>query len=293
MFNGIFAPIPTPFQNDALDFDALAFNLERWAETPLTGVVVLGSNGEFAYLSYDEKLEVIRFVRDHWPEDRMLIAGTGCESTRESIALTRVAAECGCDAVLVLSPHYYKGAMTVEALSHFYCSVADASPVPVLLYNMPKNTGLNLHSDLVIELARHPNIKGLKDSSGNIVQIAEICAGTPSEFEVLAGSGSFLLPALAVGAVGGVMAVANIMAETCWELLQAFTAGNLDRARELQHILLEPNATVTARFGVAGLKAALDMLGYRGGEVRSPMLPASPEVRNEIAEILRRAGLIH
>lgn len=292
MLRGIFAPIPTSFTEDGdVDYRSLERNLNRWAQTDLTGVVVLGSNGEFVYLSEKEKVEVVRFVREHFPGDRPVIAGTGCESTRATVALTARAAEAGCDAALVLTPHYFKGAMNPGVLKRFFFDVADSAEIPVMLYNMPGNTGLNMPSALVIELSEHPNIVGIKDSGGNIVQISEIIAGTPDDFSVFAGSGSFLLPALTMGAVGGTLAVANIMADECAATLAASEAGDMEKAVALQRNLLKPNAAVTGRFGIPGLKAAMDMLGFSGGPPRRPMLPLPEESRRELRSVLADAGL--
>ncbi|QOR35953.1 dihydrodipicolinate synthase family protein [Clostridium sp. 'deep sea'] len=289
MIRGIYAPIPTPFKNDLIDYESLKSNLALWAKTPLTGLVVLGSNGEFAYLSYEEKVELIRFVRNNLPAEKHVIAGTGCESTIETIKLTNKAAELGCLAGLILTPHYYKAAMSNKALYNYYKEVADASNMPIMLYNMPRNAGINMSSDLVLSLANHANIVGIKDSSGNIVQIAEVCAKAPGDFAVFAGSGSFLLPALAVGAVGGTLAVANIMPSECVELLNKLKSGDLKGAKELQYLLLAPNKAVTAKYGIAGLKTALDLIGYKGGEVRKPMLSVSNEVIKDIRNILIEA----
>src|SRR6056297_507540 len=265
MIKGIFAPIPTPFKNDNIDYDAMKFNLEKWNNTSLAGVVVLGSNGEFAYLSYQEKVELMKFVRQNLSEDKMVIAGTGCESTKETISLSNEAAEIGCDAALVLTPHYYKGAMSDKALHEYFISVADEVSIPIMLYNMPRNAGLNMSSDLVISLSEHDNIAGIKDSSGNIVQIAEVCASTKDDFSVFAGSGSFLFPALALGAVGGTLAVANIMPEQCVNVYKNTLEGNFEEAKQGQYKLLKPNKAVTAQYGIAGLKEALNLLGYQGG----------------------------
>jgi 4-hydroxy-2-oxoglutarate aldolase len=292
MIKGIFAPIPTPFKNDEIDYEALEHNLVKWGKSSLTGVVVLGSNGEFAYLSHDEKVELMKFVRDNLPKDKMVIAGTGCETTKETIELSQKAADIGCDAALILTPHYYKGAMNDSALHKYFTDVADAITIPVMLYNMPRNAGLNMSSSLVNSLAKHNNIVGIKDSSGNIVQISEICAGTPDDFSVFAGSGSFLYTALAVGAVGGTLAVANIMPEQSVELFNNFNKGNFEKAKEIQFLLLDPNKAVTSQYGISGLKAALDLLGYIGGEVRRPMLNASDSVKADIKGILERANLL-
>lgn len=291
MIKGIFAPIPTPFINGEIAWDKLRENIAKWAKTNITGMVVLGSNGEFAFLDHQEKVEMVRFVREHLPKDKMVIAGTGCETTREAIKLSQECAAAGSDVSLVLNPYYYKDSYTEAVLKQYFYDVADASPVPVMLYNMPKNSGVNFSSKFVIELSKHPNIAGLKDSSGNLVQIADICAGTPDDFSVFAGSSSFLLPALSVGAVGGTLALANIMPNECVEVLTLFQEGKLAEAKTLQHRLLEPNNAVTVKWGISGLKVALDYLGYFGGEPRKPLLPLTPAEVTQLHQVLQRAGL--
>jgi 4-hydroxy-2-oxoglutarate aldolase len=290
MFKGIYAPIATPFAEDQIDKQALKENLQRYSTSPLAGLVVLGSNGEFAYLDIDEKMSLVEFVRQNTADEKSIIAGTGCESTRETIRLTKYAASVGADAALVITPSFYKGSMNDGALEQFFVDVAEASPIPVMLYNMPRNTGLNMSSGLICKLAQHENIVGVKDSGGNIVQIAEIINNSPEDFAVFAGSGSFLYPTLALGGVGGTLAVANILPELCVELYDAVFAGNHEQAKQLQHRLLAPNAAVTSRWGIAGLKAALDMLGYNGGLPRRPMLPLDEAHLPELRQILIGAG---
>ncbi|MEW5932578.1 MAG: dihydrodipicolinate synthase family protein [Bacillota bacterium] len=292
-FAGVFAPIPTPFdEGGEIAYGPLRQNLARWAGTRLAGLVVLGSNGEFALLDPDEKEALVGFVREHFPADRPVIAGTGCESTRATIRFTRRAAQLGADAALVLNPYYYKGSMTDAALKRFFLEVAEASPIPVMVYNMPRNTGLNLSAGLVVELAQHPNIVGVKDSSGNIVQISEIVAGAPEGFAVFAGSGSFLLPTILMGGVGGTLAVANVLPNQCADIVSLAGEGRLEEARVLQLGILEANAAVTSRWGIAGLKAALDMIGYYGGPPRPPILPLGEAERSRLREILRQAGAL-
>lgn len=290
MFNGIYAPIATPFDGDEIDKQALKANLDLYSASRLAGLVVLGSNGEFAYLNIDEKMALLEFARQNTDSAKRIIAGTGCESTRETIRLTKFAASVGADAALVITPSFYKGSMSEAALEQFFLDVAEASPIPIMLYNMPRNTGLNMASGLVCKLARHENIVGVKDSSGNIVQIAEIIHNSPVDFAVFAGSGSFLYPTLALGGVGGTLAVANIFPDLCVSLYEAVLAGEHEQAKQLQHRLLAPNAAVTSRWGIAGLKAALDMLGYRGGLPRRPMLPFNEANLPELRQILISAG---
>ncbi len=292
MLRGIFAPIPTPFVDEEVAYDKLAGNLEKWGRTGLAGVVVMGSNGEAPYLEEDEKVELWAFTRKHFPKDKMVIAGTGQETTRATIRLTRKAADAGASAALVISPSYFKANMKEPALEQYYIDVADKSPIPVLVYNMPGNTGVNLSSSLVVRLSKHPNIVGVKDSSGNIVQISEIIAGAPKDFSVFAGSASFLLPALVMGAVGGTLATANVAPDLCVKVFELANAGKVQEAAEVQKSLLALNALVTSKYGVAGLKAAMDMIGYFGGLPRRPMLPATDAEKADIRKALEKLGLI-
>ena len=292
MIMGIFAPIPTPFVGGEISYDHLAENIAKWNQTGLAGLVVMGSNGEAAYVDEDEKVEMWAFTRKHLSPDKLLVAGTGQESTRATIRLTKKAAQAGAQAALVLSPNYFKANMTPAALERFYRDVADESPIPVLIYNMPANTGINLSSALVTRLANHPNIIGVKDSSGNIVQISETIKGSPEGFSVFAGSASFLLPAVVMGARGGTLATANVVPDLCVKIYELALQGKIAEAREIQMSILELNALVTSKHGVAGLKAAMDMAGYFGGEPRRPMLPASDEAKAEIRQALERLGRV-
>lgn len=292
MIRGIFAPIPTPFHKDEIAYDKLKGNLDRWARTDLRGLVVLGSNGEFVLLTEDEKVKLVEYVRSNFPAERPVIAGTGCESTRDTIRLTKRVAAVGATAALVVTPNYYKGSMTDAILKRFFYDVADASPIPVMLYNMPRNTGINMSVPLVIECSKHPNIVGIKDSSGNIVQIAEIIAGTGPDFAVFAGSGSFLYATAVLGGVGGTLAVANVLPNMCAAIQRAAEAGDHAKAKELQMKIMAANAAVTSRWNIPGLKAALDMLGYYGGPPRLPLLPLGEPVLGELRQILAEAGAI-
>ncbi len=286
MIKGIFAPIPTPFINEEIAYDKLEENVAKWGKTRLSGLVVFGSNGEAPYVDENEKVEMWTFVRSHLPKEKLMIAGTGAESTRGTVRLTEKAASAGADAALVISPNFFKANMKEPALAAYYKDVAESSPIPVLIYNMPGNTSLNLSSSLVARLAGHPNIVGVKDSGGNIVQISEILRDVPDTFAVFAGSASFLLPAVLMGAVGGTLATANVVPNLCVDLLELGQQGRVREASALQKSLLALNAAVTSRFGVAGLKAALDMIGYFGGLPRRPMLPAQEGEKAEIRRIL-------
>ena len=290
--HGIFAPIATAFDaSGEVDYSVFAENTVSFGTTKLSGLVVLGSNGEFTLLSHEEKVKLVETARNHLPADKMVIAGTGCESFRETLQLTKESAAVGADVALVVTPNYYKKDMNEAALGKFYTMLADASPIPVMIYNMPGNSGVNVPSSLTLKLAAHPNITGIKDSGGNIVQISEVLAKAPEGFSVFAGSGSYLLATLLLGGVGGTLAVANVVPNYCAEIQENFGKGDLEKARKMQLALLPLNAAVTSRFGIGGMKAAMDMVGFKGGLPRLPILPAGEETRKEIARILKELGI--
>ena len=290
--SGVFPPIPTPFDAEgSVAIQALVKNLERWNQYDLAGYVVLGSNGEGVYLAEQEKLRVWEAARQVIPSDKLMIAGTGCESTRQTIDLSRQAAQAGADAVLVVTPNYFDGKMTSEGLLHHYQTVAEASPVPVLLYNVPKFTHVDMDTSAIARAARHPNIIGIKDTSGNITKLANIVRLTGPDFQVLAGSAGFFFAGLALGAVGGILALSNIAPRQCLHIHRLFKAGRWDEAAELQRRMIPVNAAVTSRFGIAGLKAALDMLGYYGGPVRSPLMDLVDSERQALQDVLVEGGI--
>ncbi len=287
MFKGIYTPIVTPFnENEEIDFEAMKHNLDKWGQTNLDGIVVLGSNGEFVYLTMEEKLKVAEFVLNNFNKEKKVIVGTSCESVKETILMSKKAGELGADAVLLLPPHYFKGAMKEDVLYRYFIDVAEASPIPVMLYNMPGNTGINLTSSLIAKLAKHPNIVGIKDTSGNIVQIAETVRDTDDNFAVFAGNAGYLLPALAVGARGATLALANILPDDCCKLVSLFKEGKMEEALKLQQKIMEINFTVTGRFGVPALKYALNKLGYKGGYPRRPLRPLSEDKMKIVDEVL-------
>jgi 4-hydroxy-2-oxoglutarate aldolase len=287
---GVFPPITTPFHEDgALDLDGLRFNLAHLQQQPLRGIVAGGSNGEFSSLTVEERLAVVAACRGAWPADRVLIAGSGMETTAGTIDLTQRMADLGVDAVLVVTPSYFRAKMTRDTLTRHYTAVADASPVPIILYSVPANTGVDLPAEAVAGLSHHPNIIGMKDSGGDITKLGRMVHDSVPGFQLLAGSGGFFLAALAVGAVGGVMALANIAAGPLAVVQRRFDAGDLSAARTAQLPLIALNSAVTARFGVGGLKAALDLLGLRGGRPRLPLEPASASEVDEIQALMQAA----
>jgi 4-hydroxy-2-oxoglutarate aldolase len=290
---GICPPIPTPFDGDGeILHDVLRENLRRWVAAGLHGFVVLGSNGEYVMMDKQEKQAVWATAREMIPTDRLFIAGTGADSTRETIRQTRMAADCGADAALVVTPHYYRPQMTSAAWIQHYKAVADVSPIPVLVYNVPPYTNVDIDAATMLELAGHANIAGMKDSSGNLAKLAEIIRFAPARFTVMAGTGSAILPAMALGARGAVPALANIAPRECVELFGLCSERNFDAARELQLRLIRPNAAVTTRWGVPGLKAALDLLGYYGGPTRAPLQGLGEAERDKLRGVLREAKLL-
>ncbi|XP_075072025.1 4-hydroxy-2-oxoglutarate aldolase, mitochondrial [Mixophyes fleayi] len=290
--SGIYPPIATPFTDrEQVDYGRLEENLQKYADVPLRGIVVQGSNGEYAYLSREERLEVVRKVRQVVPKEKILIAGSGCESTRATVAMTREMAEAGADAVLVVTPCYYRGRMTISALVNHYTKVADTSPVPVILYSVPANTGLDLPVDAAVTLAQHPNIIGMKDSGGDVTRMGLIIHKTQHlGFQMLSGSAGFLLAGYSVGAVGGICALANVLGAQLCELERLCVSAQWQTARTLQYRLIEPNAAVTRRFGIPGLKQAMDWFGLHGGHCRSPLGPLTEQERQELKKVFMDNG---
>lgn len=290
-FEGVFPPVLTPFRGDDVAYDKLAANLRRLDAYPLAGYVVLGSTGEFPLLSESEKERVIAAAREAIP-GKPLVAGTGGESTGAAIRLTRRAAELGADAAIVITPGYYKAMTKPPVLIRHYRAIADAAPIPIVLYNFPANTGINLEPDTVARLAEHPNIRAIKDSSGNVPQAAETIRLTPKGFQVLVGSPIAFLPALVLGASGGILALANVAPRECCDVYRLARAGRWAEAREVVY-RLSPLATgIAGRYGIGGLKAAVDLLGYFGGTPRGPLPAPDGDGVEEITEILATAGLL-
>jgi 4-hydroxy-2-oxoglutarate aldolase len=290
--HGIFPPIPTPFVDGQVAYDKLAANIASWNKTGLKGYVAFGSNGEYVYLSEAEKLEVVRTVVQSAGPGMKVIAGTGCESTWQTIKLTNECAKLGAHAALVVTPFYYGGRMNEAALYKHFTEVADQAAIPILIYNVTKFTNINTSVGLVARLSRHPNIIGIKDSNGNVSSLGEMVATVDRDFSVLVGTAGALFGALTLGAVGGVLALANVAPEACVQIHRLVGQGRIKPARGLQLRMLPVNSAVTATYGVPGLKAALDMLGYFGGDPRLPLLPASEKERGEIREILKKAELL-
>lgn len=285
--NGIFPPLPTPFEkNENFAPGKLCDNIVHLSRYNLSGFLVLGSNGELVNLSEKEIHEVYATAREAIPSDKIMLAGTGGQSTRETIKNTKAAAASGADAALVLNPYYYKGQMTQEALIAHYWSVADASTLPVIIYNMPANSGLDMNAETIVKISGHENIIGLKDSGGNVVKMGDIKRMAKPGFQLLAGSAGFLLPALTMGAIGGILALANIAPEKCLGVYHDFLSGNMESAQKKQLELIPVNAAVTSKWGVPALKAAMDYMGLYGGPARQPLLPVEETIRLQVIDLM-------
>jgi 4-hydroxy-2-oxoglutarate aldolase len=291
---GVLLPFPTPFDRDEkVDATALRTNIKRWNQTGVKGYVALGSTGERVHLEEHECLEVIEAAREAVPKSMAFIVGAGQQSTRATVAEVGRFADAGADAVLVITPHFYRGAMTQDVLMGHYLAVADASPVPVILYSMPDLTGIALAPERVAQLSEHENIIGIKDSSGDLIGLTETLRLVPDDFVVLTGNGALLYAALGAGARGAILAVGCVATRLCVDIYRAVEAGDHARAREMQRRLTPTARAVTVRYGIGGLKAALDLLGFAGGAaVRAPLQGAREEARGEIARLLEGAGLL-
>jgi len=284
---GVFAPITTPFDAASGDVAAqhLKDNIARLLSDGLDGIVVAGSTGEAPLLDPDEQRRAVGWARAVIPDSKWLVVGTGAESTRQAIALTRAAAEEGADAVLVRPPSYFP-AVAARALANYFRAVADASPVPVLVYNIPKYTHVSLPPELLQELSTHTRIVGVKDSSGDLKNLAAYREAAP-QWAVFVGSGSLLLPALELECEGGVVAVACYAARLCAELLTAFHAGDRDSASALQNRIGPLDKEIVSKLGPAGVKAAMDAAGLYGGPPRPPLAPLSAADRECVAQLVR------
>jgi 4-hydroxy-2-oxoglutarate aldolase len=294
MLTGIYPPLPTPFNEDgSLALDKIRSNVEKLNATGLSGYVVLGSNSEAVHVTPDEASQVFAAVKKAAAFNKIVIGGTGQFSTVATIDMTQRAADAGCAAALIVTPFYYKNSMTAEALKKHYFAIADRSPIPALIYNVPANTSFNIAPSIVAEIAQHPNVVGIKDSAGDIGQLAEYVRVTKGTgFDVISGNYGAMLPGLTFGIVGAILAIANVAPNECVSIFNLFKTGKLDEAGELHLRLLPVARAVTSQYAVPGLKAAMDMLGYAGGWPRSPLLPLGAEARSDVERILREADLL-
>lgn len=286
---GVLAPLPTPFDDrDQVDLSRLRVALRHWIASPLTGFVVLGTTGEAGLLTEEESDRLVGEARASVPADRTFIVGAGRESTGASIRAAKRAAGLGADAVLVRTPSFFKAHMTDKALVRYYTAVADASPVPVLLYNFTSSTGVNLLPGTAARLATHLNIAGIKESGNDVAQIAALVSLSSTRFSVLSGSGSTFYDALRAGVGGGILALAALLPDACVRLFGLVREGQLAEAQALQERLLPVARLVSAGYGVPGLKAALKVAGVDVGWPRAPLMPVGPDGVSALASALSR-----
>ena len=291
---GVFPPVVTNFDEVDGSIAPIHFreNLRRWAQTPINGVVLFGSNGEGALLDEDEKVRLTAFARDVLPGAMPLVAGASAESTRAAARLAQQLAAAGADVVLVHPPAYFGPYLSVAGLMDHFRAIADASPVPVLLYHIPKYTKVTLEGGFVAELMRHPNVAGLKDSSGDIKRFADFTNACSGGCRLFIGNGSLLYTALELGAVGGIIGVANFAAALCAQIVERFREGNPQEAGRLQERLAPLHREIVAAHGAVGCKAALDLIGWTGGPPRPPLRALAEKERRHVARVMQEAGLL-
>jgi 4-hydroxy-2-oxoglutarate aldolase len=292
MLKGIYPPLTTPFIRNEVAYKKLEENVKKYNTKGLSGYVVLGSNGESVFLTKDEKLKLISIVREHTSNKKLIIAGTGLESIKETISLSNEAAENGADYALIITPSFFKSFMNHKAFIEYYTSVADSISIPVIVYNVTKFTNVDIQLETIVKISEHPNIAGIKNSTENIAQISATIYNTKDDFMTLVGTGSVLLPGLISGAVGGIVALANVAPQECVTIFRFFNEGKIEDARAIQDKMLLVNNAITAKYGVAGLKAAMGILGYYGGLPRKPLQPLTSANFKNIKSILFNAGLL-
>lgn len=286
---GIFPPIATPFNYDGDIYPSkVEHNVSKWNKTSLSGYVVCGSTGESVFLTTEEKMQMFELVAKYAAADKLLLCGTGVESVRETVQLTNRAAEMGYKAAMVRTPHYYKNLVNNGAAQAlYYLSVADQTRIPLMIYNWPQATGVDIPAATVAKLSEHPNIIAIKESSGNIEKVMQMIAEVKPGFQVLVGSAPTLAPSLAVGAVGAVLAYANAAPYSTITIWEAHRQREFDAAADWQRRIAKAAVLVTVKYGIPGLKYAMDLNGYYGGPVRLPLTPVGPEAKQEIEEAFR------
>lgn len=291
-FRGIFAALTTPFVKDEISPEKLKENVRKYNAFDLSGYVVLGSTGECVYLSDDESEKLVKAVKEAAAAEKKIIVGTARESTKKTLEFTNRMAAFDIDAALIRTPSYYTPSMTREVLKKHYLSIADKAKVPVMVYNIPQYTGISVDIPLMVELSRHPNIVGLKDSSGNLIFASELIPQVDPPFAILLGAGSILLPGLIMGASGGILRLASVAPAECVHLYKLYREGRIEDARKIQINLIPVNKAIQKTMGIAGLKYALDLLGYYGGEPRFPLLLLDESEKEEMKNILNKSGLL-
>lgn len=291
-FKGIFPPLATPFVNDKISPEKLKENIQKYNSFDLTGYVILGTSGENALLSVEESEKLVQAGKEAASQGKKIIAGTGLESTKMTLEFTNRMADLNIDAALIRTPSYFKSRMKRDALKKHFLLLADKSKVPVIIYNNPRVFGVSVDSKLLIELSKHPNMAGIKDSSGDLSFLAETIPLLDPNFSYLLGAGSVLLPGLMLGATGGILAIAGVAPAQCAELYNLYLEGKMEEALKLQIDIAPLNRAVVQVFGIPGLKYSLDMVGYYGGPCRLPLLPLDDESKKEMKAVLSKLGLL-
>ena len=288
--SGISVPITTPFVNGEVAYDQLRSNMQKYSKTALAGFFALGSNGESMFLTEPEKLKVLEVVLQEKAAHQIVMAGSGYESTRQTISFSKQVAEMGADFVSILTPSYFKKRLTDDAMIGYYTDVADAVAIPVVAYNAPGFTGMTLTPQVVEVISRHPNVIGVKDTSkGNMSTYLSVAG---EDFDILSGTVSTLFESMLLGARGGVVSLANAFPAPCCDLYEACKAVDLDKARQLHYMLVKLNKSVSGSFGVAGVKYAAEVAGYHGGDPGKPLLPITEEGRQAIQKAIEEAGVL-
>ena len=291
-FKGIFAPLTTPFVGDEISIEKLKENIQKYNRFDLAGYVILGSTGESVLLSDEESEKLVRAAREAASPGKKIIVGTARESTKLTLDFTNRVAAYKIDAALVRTPSYFKARMNQEALKKHYLTLAEKSKVPIIIYNIPQNTGITIDNDLVVDLSSHPNIAGIKDSSGNLAALGEVIPHLDPQFSSIIGSAFVLFAGLELGASGAIITLADAAPALCVKLFKLFLEGKRDEARELQFDLIPLNKAIIVTYGIPGLKYGLDLQGYYGGPCRLPLLPLDEKGKKEMEAILKKLGLL-
>lgn len=289
---GVFVPVVTPFnRRGEIDETGFKSNVRRYVKQGFNGILIAGSTGEGPYLAERERLRLVELARPLIPAPQLLLVGTGVETTRETIHLSKEAVKRGADLLLVLTPGYFKNRMDSAALTAYFSAIGDAVRRPVLIYSIPQYTGIHIDPATIARLSRHGNVVGLKESSGNMEFLREVLKRSQRGFHVLAGSALIMLDAFQAGAAGAVLGPANYIPDLCLKIYRLYLDGDVESARELQQRIAPLVQEVNVRQGIPGIKYALDLCGYKGGEPRSPLLPLRPTERRKAAAALREVGI--
>jgi len=291
-FKGVFAALTTPFIGDEVSPKKLKENIQKYNKIDLAGYVILGSTGESVFLSDEESEKIVQSAKESASQGKKIIVGTARESTRATIEFTNRMAGLGIDAALIRTPSYYKSLLDREALMTHYLTIAEKSQVPVIIYNIPRNTGISVESNLLIELSKHHNITGFKDSSGNLSSLGEAIPHISPQFSILLGAGSLFLQGLLLGAQGGILALASVAPAHCVKLYNLFLDKKLEEALKLQFELIPLNKALIQTYGIPGIKYALNLLAYSGGAPRLPLLPLGEKGKEDIKNLLTNLGLL-